>query len=153
MTYLFPFHKIKSLFLLVSFFSVFLLFSCSSLPQDSPRIIKKYAVGQGGGFTGEYTEFSFSEDGKVYKRDFNNQRDVFYKQLNEADLNYFLNKIADLAIQTTEMNYPGNISKYIEIREGETTLNKIVWGANNYNPPLNIDEFHKELYLKLSAFE
>lgn len=127
--------------------------SCASLPQDSPRIIKKYAVGLGGGFTGEYTEFSFSEDGKVYKRDFNNQRDVFYKQLNEADLKYFLDKISSLAIQTTEMNYPGNMSKYIEIREGETTLNKIVWGANNYNPPLNIDGFHKELYQKLSAFE
>lgn len=127
--------------------------SCSSLPQDSPRIVKKYAVGQGGGFTGEYSEFSFSDDGKVYKRDFNNQRDVFYKELSQADLKYFLDKFSTLAIQTTEMNYPGNMSKYIEIREGETTINKIVWGANNYNPPQNINDLYKELYLKLSSFE
>lgn len=153
MNYLLPFHKIKILFLFTVVCQAIIIISCSSLPQDSPRIIKKYSVGQGGGFTGEYTEFSFSEDGKVYKRDFNNQRDVFFKQLNEADLKYFLDKISSLAIQTTEMNYPGNMSKYIEIREGETTLNKIVWGANNYNPPLNIDGFHKELYQKLSAFE
>ena len=153
MSHLFKFHKIKTLFFLVISCIGLITISCASLPQDSPRIIKKYAVGEGGGFTGEYTEFSFSEDGKVYKRDFNNQRDVFYKQLNETDLKYFLDKISSLAIQTTEMNYPGNMSKYIEIREGETTLNKIVWGANNYNPPLNIDGFHKELYQKLSAFE
>lgn len=123
------------------------------MPVSNTTIVKRYAVGEGGGFTGAYTEFSFSEDGKVYKRDFNYQRDVFIKQLSEADLIYFINKINNLGIQTIDINEPGNMSKYIEIREGETSLNKIVWGSNTYYPPNNLVEFHQELYKKLSALE
>lgn len=153
MNFLIPFNKKRKPFFILFLMNLMLLSSCTSLPQDSPRIIKKYAVGQGGGFTGDYTEFSFSEDGKVYKRDFNTQRDIFYKQLNANDLKYFTNKIAELGLLTLEINYPGNFTKHIEIREGETTLNKIVWGSYNYNAPQNIQDFHEELYKKLSALE
>lgn len=132
---------------------VVLMCSCASMPVSNTTTVKRYAVGEGGGFTGEYTEFSFSEDGKVYKRDFNYQRDVFIKQLSDADLNYFLGKINSLGIQTIDINSPGNMSKYIEVRDGETSLNKIVWGSTTYYPPNNLVEFHQELYNKLSALE
>ena len=143
----------QSFYFFAAILLVGLIYSCASMPVSNTTIVKRYAVGEGGGFTGAYTEFSFSEDGKVYKRDFNYQRDVFIKQLSEADLTYFINKINNLGIQTIDINEPGNISKYIEIREGETSLKKIVWGSNTYYPPNNLVEFHQELYKKLSALE
>lgn len=127
--------------------------SCKSLPQNTTTTVKRYVVGQGGGFTGAYTEYSFSDDGKVYKRDFNYERDVFVKQLSETDLKYFSNQIIELGLATFELNAPGNMSKYFEIRDGENSQNKIVWGANNYNPPQKIVDFHQELYKKLSVLE
>lgn len=126
-----------------------LLSACASLPEVNP-IVKHYCVGQGGGFTGEYTEFSFSEDGKVYKRDFVYDRDVYYKDLSSVDLEYFLNQIKQSGVETIEINQPGNISKYIEIREKGTTLNKTTWGAQNYSPPKDIALLFIELYNKLS---
>jgi hypothetical protein len=147
------FHKNNTSFFHLVVISLMFFTSCKSLPQNTTTTVKRYAVGQGGGFTGAYTEFSFSDDGKVYKRDFNYERDVFVKQLSESDLKYFLNQIMELGLATFELNVPGNMSKYIEIRDGETSQNKIVWGANNYNPPQKIVDFHQELYKKLSALE
>jgi len=152
MRLLFQFHKKRTSFLFSSILVV-LMCSCASMPVNNATNVKRYAAGEGGGFTGEYTEFSFGDDGKVYKRDFNYQRDVFIKQLSDADLKYFLNKINDLGVATIDINAPGNMSKYIEIREGETSLNRIVWGSNTYYPPNNLVEFHQELYKKLSALE
>lgn len=147
------FHKKNKPIFYFAIISLIFFTSCKSLPQNTTTTVKRYAVGQGGGFTGAYTEFSFSDDGKVYKRDFNYERDVFVKQLAESDLKYFLNQIIELGLATFELNVPGNMSKYIEIRDGETSQNKIVWGANNYNPPQKIVDFHQELYKKLSALE
>jgi len=107
-------------------------------------------VGQGGGFTGDYKEFSFSDDGKVYKRDFIYERDVYYKDLSPIDLEYFLERINALGIESEEINSPGNMSKYIEIRENETSINKLVWGANNFYAPKELTKFFEELYQKLS---
>ena len=147
------FHKKNKPFFSFVIISLMFFTSCKSLPQNTPTTIKRYVVGQGGGFTGAYTEYSFSDDGKFYKRDFNYERDVFVKQLSETDLKYFSNQIIELGLATFELNAPGNMSKYFEIRDGENSQNKIVWGANNYNPPQKIVDFHLELYKKLSALE
>ncbi len=142
------FPKLLSLLLVCGF-----ILSCKSLPQNTPTTTKRYAVGQGGGFTGAYVEYSFSDDGKVYKRDFKYDRDLFIKQLSDADLHYFLNKVEELGLATFEINAPGNMSTYFEIRDGETSINKIIWGATNYYPPNNLVDFHQELFKKLSALE
>lgn len=142
------FHK-KTVQLFSSIALIIVFNACASLPEAAP-FIKRYCVGQGGGFTGDYTEFSFSDDGKVYKRDFVYDRDVYYKDLAPADLEYFVNQITELGLEYEEINQPGNISKYIEIREKESSKNKITWGAPNFNPPEPIEKLFKELYKKLS---
>jgi hypothetical protein len=142
------FHK-KTLHFFSSTVLILFFSTCASLPEATP-IVKRYCVGQGGGFTGEYTEFSFSEDGKVYKRDFVYERDVYYKDLSPVDLEYFISEIKKTGVETIEINQPGNISKYIEIREKATTINKTIWGARNYSPPSEISKLFNELYKKLS---
>ena len=51
------------------------------------------------------------------------------------------------------MNSPGNMSYYIDIREGRTSINKIVWGHPNFYPDKEIVELHKELYNNISKWD
>lgn len=132
-----------------------LLLGCVT-PNDTTTAnsnVKRYAVGKGGGFTGDYTEYILNEDGKVYKYDFKYDREVFYKELDKVDLNYFLEKIDDLALDGIDINEPGNMNYYIDVRIGKNSINKILWGANLYYAPKEIIDFHKELYNKLKEFE
>ncbi|MCB0410034.1 MAG: hypothetical protein KDD29_07430 [Flavobacteriales bacterium] len=140
------FHKIFFIFFVTTLF-----LGCAIQDTTTSTLyIKKYCVGKGGGFTGNYLEFSFSEDGKVYKRDFVYERDVYYKDLSAQDLSYFVEQIKSLGLESAELNSPGNISKYFEIRERETTINKLIWDGGYNNAPQKINNFHDELYKKLS---
>ena len=101
---------------------VFILFSCKPIQEANTAgnmNYKKYAVGKGGGFTGAYTEYILEETGKVYKYDFNNDREVCTKQLEKSDLYYFLNKIESLGLEGIEINQPGNMTYYIDVRIGK----------------------------------
>jgi len=147
----------------LNIFVVLLLVSCSGTEKistapsqkttQSANNLRRYAVGKGGGFTGEYQEYILREDGKVYKRDFNYDREVFIKQLAPVDANYFLEQIELLGIEGESINEPGNMNYYIEIRDGKLSINKVLWGSFNYNPPEKLVNFHKELFDKLAELE
>lgn len=122
-----------------------------SVPQQSNLAVKRYCFGKGGGFTGDYTEFSYDDDGKVYKRDFSYDRDIYYKDLSIEDLNYFAEQFESLGLGSEYISQPGNISYYIEVRVGESSSNKIVWGHIDYRVDENIESLFNEVYEKLSA--
>ena len=140
---------------LLIFSSIF--FSCSSTKSSTDTTSSnntnnsemKYCVGRGGGFTGDFEEYLLLENGKVYKRDFVYERDVFYKELSVLDTEYFLNKIDELSLYGEDINKPGNMSYYLEIRQGNNTINKIIWGAHSYYPPKELEDFHIEFFEKL----
>ncbi len=145
----------RQILLIGVFSSIF--FSCSSTKSgtDTKNTTKtnnsemKYCVGRGGGFTGDFEEYILYENGKVYKRDFVYERDVFYKQLSALDTEYLLNKIDELSLYGEDINHPGNMSYYLEVRQGNNTINKIIWGAHSYYPPKELEAFHKEFFEKL----
>ncbi len=144
----------KGLFFTLSV--IFLLLGCKTINETQKNTLpegKRYAIGQGGGFTGDYTEYILSEGGKVYKYDFNYDREVFYKTLEKVDLNYFLEQIENLGLEGIEIDKPGNISTYIDVRVGNISINKITWGATLYYPPNNLVDFHKELFDKLKELD
>lgn len=135
---------------------IIVLTGCKSSEQikaDAPPTGKRYAIGQGGGYSGVYSEFILSENGKVHKYDFNYEREVFFKDLGKADLIYFLERIEALSIEGIEMNEPGNRTFYIDVRIGKTSINKITWGNYNFNPDKELIDFHKEIYEKLSTWD
>lgn len=125
--------------------------SSESLGDD--QNVKRYAFGKGGGFTGEYKEYILNEDGKVYKYDYKYNREVFYKDLDKAELNYFLEKIDELSLEGIDINTPGNVTKYIDVRLGKVSMNKIVWGDPRAYTPQELIDFHKEAFEKLAEFE
>ncbi len=145
----------KHILVIIVFLSIF--FSCSSTKSSTDATSSnntnnsemKYCVGRGGGFTGDFEEYMLLENGKVYKRDFIYERDVFYKELSALDTEYFLNKIDELSLYGEDINKPGNMSYYLEIRQGNNTINKIIWGAPSYYPPKELEAFHKEFFEKL----
>lgn len=114
---------------------------------------KRYAFGKGGGFTGDYTEYILNENGKVYKYDYKYDREVYYKDLEKVDLYYFLEKIEELGLEGIDINSPGNMSSYIDVRIGQNSINKITWGGRQYYPPKELVDFHNEVFKKLSEFD
>ncbi len=144
----------KGLFLSLSV--VLILFSCKTTEQSEANKLpegKRYAIGQGGGFTGNYTEFILSENGKVHKYDFKYDREVFFKDLEKVDLIYFLEKVDELGLEGLEVNQPGNMTKYIDVRYGRNSINKIVWGHPNYRMDEEIGKLHQEMYEILSKWD
>ncbi|PCJ27198.1 MAG: hypothetical protein COA97_04320 [Flavobacteriales bacterium] len=142
--------------LIYTFSFLIILLSCKTAEKVKSTTVpngKRYAIGQGGGITGEYFEFILSENGKVHKYDFKHDREVFFKDLNKVDLHYFLEKIELLSIEGIEMHYPGNMTYYIDVRIGRTSINKITWGSYNYNPDEELVQLHKELFDKLKEWE
>lgn len=129
--------------------------TASNHPKETPTkdYSLKYCVGKGGGFTGDYEEFMLYENGKVYKRDFTYNRDVFRKQLTDAERDYFLEKINEMGFEGMDINQPGNMSYYFKVKQGEQTINTIVWGAHSYYPDKKLEAFHKEFFEKLAALD
>lgn len=133
-----------------------ILFSCKTAEEvksSTPPTGKRYAIGQGGGFTGEYFEFILSENGKVHKYDYKYDREVYFKELKKVDLVYFMEKLENLGLEGMEINAPGNMTYYIDLRVGKTSINKITWGSYNYNADEKIIKLHKELFDKLKEWE
>jgi hypothetical protein len=144
---------VKNIFYSISLVLIFVGCKPSQSTTENTSANKRYAVGQGGGFTGAYTEYILEENGKVYKYDFKYDREVYIKDLEKVQLNYFLERIKELGLDGVEINQPGNMSYYIDIRIGKSSYNKIVWGANLYYPPNDLVEFQKELFKTLSSTE
>lgn len=142
----------KPIIFLIIVISTLSCVSSESLSSDNNNI-KRYAIGKGGGFTGDYTEFILNENGKVYKYDYKYDREVYYKELEKVDLNYFLEQIEELGLEGIDINQPGNMTYYIEVKIGQNSINKITWGANLYYPPKELVAFHEEIFKKLSEFE
>lgn len=150
--------KLVSIIIVVSFVFINCKNTENKTVTTTKEVIKKdnslkYCVGKGGGFTGAYEEFMLYENGKVYKRDFVYERDVFKKQLSEVELNYFLGKINEIGLEGMDINQPGNMSYYFKVKQGEQTINTIIWGAHSYYPDKKLEAFHKEFFEKLSAIE
>ena len=142
--------------LILSLSVIFLLFGCKSAEEVKANKLpegKRYAIGQGGGFTGVYNEFILSENGQVHKYDFKYDREIYFKDLKKVDLIYFLEKIEELGLEGLEMNNPGNMTKYIDVRDGRNSINKIVWGHPNYNPDEEMVKLHEEMYNILSTWD
>ncbi len=143
----------KKIFYILSVVVIFVGCKPAEPTTENTANTKRYAIGKGGGFTGAYTEYILEENGKVYKYDFNYDREVFIKNLEKSDLIYFLNRIEELGLEGIEINQPGNMSYYIDVRTGKTSINKITWGANLFYPPNELVDFHKELFNKLAETE
>jgi hypothetical protein len=73
--------------------------------------------------------------------------------LDKVDLDYFMEQIETLGLEGIEMDMPGNITYYIDVRLGLTSINRITWGHNRFYPDKELVNLHKEMFDKLKEWE
>lgn len=123
-------------------FSIGILLFCYSCKSPQQRFSEyKGAIitlGYGGGFTGEYKEYSLLENGGVYQ--FNTlslERKYFGKLDSNVTKQLFKNYIT-LNLNKKILNNPGNMSHYI-IYKGDKINHKLLWS--------NMDEINPNVRL------
>lgn len=102
---------------------------------DSPYYI---IVGEGGGFTGAYTQYKIHEDGIIDLFDFKTKT---YNKISKVDNSVvapFFTKIEELELGEIELSSPGNMSQYIEINYKEIKDHRLTWAmqANAVKPAI-----------------
>ncbi len=124
---------------LILFAAMFLFCNCSSNKKtvmlDSPYYI---IVGEGGGFTGAYTQYKIHEDGIIDLFDFKTKT---YNKISKVDNSVvapFFTKIEELELGEIELSSPGNMSQYIEINYKEIKDHRLTWAmqANAVKPAI-----------------
>jgi hypothetical protein len=127
-----------SLFLIASFAS------CSSPGKvtrdpNGQRLI----FGNGGGFTGIYTNYELYEDGNIFifRPDSTLQP---LKKLRKKQTHDIFMQASKLKISQPEFNHPGNMTWFIKYKvNGVTTEYK--WGESNAPAPGEIQDFYNQL--------
>lgn len=119
------------------------LASCSSsgkVKNDSNG--KRLIFGNGGGFTGIYTNYELDENGEVFTL-LADSTLMPIKKLRKKQTREIFEQAAKLKITTPEFNHPGNMSSFIKY-EAKEALTEYKWGDTNVSVPNEIlDLFNK----------
>lgn len=131
------------------------LFACTSSEGtiSNDKYLREIIVGEGGGFTGEYMEFVLKENGNVYKKDFQFDRYVLFKKIDQAKTDAYFKKLESFNIEGIEFNQQGNMNYYIELKSNNVSINKVAWCARWKVPNEQLISFHRELIKELSKME
>lgn len=106
--------------------------SCSAnkktLAMNSPYYI---IVGEGGGFTGAYTQYKIHESGLIEQFDFKEKSYSEIAKLNESVVRPFFTKVEELNLGEMEISSPGNMSQYFEINYKEIKDHHLTWAMRS----------------------
>ena len=94
--------------------------------------------GQGGGFTGQVTEYTLLENGQLFA---GTNQEGFVDELKSLDKNLvkqIFGTCKDLGFDTLALDNPGNQYYYFITKEGDKT-NKIQWGAGEKDLPKELN--------------
>lgn len=134
--------------MLLSLIVLFAISGCNS----KKSAIKKHqkdayiVVGQGGGFTGTYTQFKINGDGEIEEFDFSNESYSTISSLKPAQVYGFFQQLDSLNLGEVEMQNPGNMSQYIEFSYSDVVDHKILWPMEESSIKENIQNFFYKCY-------
>ena len=122
------------------------LFSCKSRQETGTT--KKtdstyFIIGEGGGFTGEYTQYKIEISGGIYKYDFSKNNYQRVKKANPQDVAVFFKQIEINGLADYFFNRPGNYSRYLEFIDTANNRNRIVWSMGSTEVNSKITDFYK----------
>jgi hypothetical protein len=118
---------------------------CKTYTQSSTNQTASITFGQGGGFTGKYTEFSLSVDGNLYKNVLPSGEKTFLKKLSKKECRPFFIDAESLGLLKMDFNHPFNINYYIIYRKG-VSEKKINWGDARNPPPDGVKDLSDKLW-------
>lgn len=126
-------------------FSLILCFSfCKSqkyTPTDYPS--GQIIFGSGGGFANAINEFALLENGQLFSKTSREGDYLHTKKLNKNMVQQMFENIDFLNLKKVDLNSPGNLYYYIEVKEKDDS-HKIVWGGQEAAPQ-KVKDFYKIL--------
>ncbi len=110
-----------------------------------------FIISEGGGFTGLYTQYKVSENGKVEL--YNEENDSFSLKgkLTSAAAKEIFDQLSDLRLAEYEYYKPGNLNYRIRI-PGEPRDNLIIWSDSN-SPDEKVLHFYKKVMNEIGSLD
>ena len=122
---------------------LFLVTSCKT--NQSPIVI---SFGSGGGFSGGFTTYSFSNDGKLYREESMQKTKVQIGTLTKKQVKEAIEQSTKLNFSGLNINNPGNLSNFVNVKQGDKEY-KTTWGGSTSGNTA-LDRFSKYLLTLIS---
>jgi len=135
----------KYLVPVVLFASLFLFQYCKSgkyTPEDYPDA--QIMFGSGGGFAGTYNHYYLFENGELFKNSTAKPAFEKVKKVKKSVAKQIFNNYKTFKFQEYQLDDPGNMSYYMEYKNGDNK-HKIQWGGNNQKIDPNVQTIYKIL--------
>lgn len=137
--------KILQILLIISFLS------CST-SKETTNTLQSIKFGNGGGITGQVTEYTINESGCVFlsasPTDESNKIGCF----SSSEMKDIHKNLEETDLSSINLNEPGNIYYFIELIYDKNS-HKIVWGKNNQAPPQPVKDTYKYLNDKINTIQ
>ena len=104
------------------------------------------SFGSGGGFTGQYTTYTLTNDGKLYKEQSATKTKEAIATLGKKDIKDVETLLAKANLPSTTINNPGNMSTFLNLTKDGKSYNNTWSSASSGNAALD------ELWQKLNSF-
>lgn len=131
------------------FISIILFLSCNNTKNMSDSKQSQNAIeitaGEGGGFTGQYIIYRILPDSFIYSVNSRTDNNRPIEKLTEAEMNQVYTLLDESNYEGIEYNEPGNMSEYVDIKDGATQY-RITWEKGNGFPPKTIKQLHQLIF-------
>ncbi len=117
-----------------------IVFMSSCKTQTAPF---QLSFGSGGGFTGNYTTYSLSNDGKIIKTQTLDTTKTQVAALSKKQVAALATQITKVNFDSININNPGNMSNFVNLKRG-TSQYKTLWSGNTSGNAA-LDELFKTL--------
>ena len=115
----------------------------NSETAENKEVIKSFIIGEGGGFTGLYTLYRVSSNGKIELFDEKENTYSAHGEMPKSDAKDIFEEIESLDLVNYEFYMPGNLNYRISLTE-EGRTNAITWSAS-HSPDEKILFFYKKV--------
>ncbi len=122
------------------------LAGCKGQQATVKPTFKHFIIGQGGGFTGKYTEFKLHQNGTVEQKNFGAGIYEPYATMEKEAVTSFFNELAQLQLTNYTFNHPGNMTWYLEMPHNDE-LHTVKWGDHNHPVRADVKAFYDKVNL------
>jgi hypothetical protein len=101
--------------------------------------------GHGGGFTGAINSCFLMDNGQLF---YHKSLDDSWEEMNKhkkKEAQKMFDRYTELGLTDMELNVPGNLYYFIEMRHGNSSPHRITWGDEDYKLSPSLLEYYQQL--------
>lgn len=138
----------KSTISIVVLSAALLFVSCKSNSKYTPETYSDQMMtfGNMGGFAGTVNSYTVLENGQFFKRKPRSESLVAIADLKKREAKQIFANFKTLGIADMEIDDPGNLTYFIEYKNGDE-MKKLKWGGSNVEVPKNLHLFFTNMML------